>query len=71
MLPLATEHNLEMRHGMTSDLAADTVKSQVGDVMLSATVEAAASNRDQLSQATVATVGGVNKELRFVDQIPS
>ena len=37
-----------MRHGMTSNLAADTVESQIGDVMLSATIEAPADLDMQL-----------------------
>ena len=42
MLPFAAQHHLEMRHRVAGDFAADTVETQVGDVVLAATVEAAA-----------------------------
>ncbi len=42
VLPLAAQHHLEVRHGVSADLAADAVEAEVGHVMLAATVEAAA-----------------------------
>src|SRR5258708_21115819 len=42
MFPLSAEDNLKMRHRVSRDLAANAVESQVGRMMLSATVKAAA-----------------------------
>ena len=40
--PLAAEHDLEVRHLVAADVAADAVEAEVGDVVLAAGVEAAA-----------------------------
>src|SRR5580658_10731319 len=40
--PLAAENHLEVRHRVPCNLAADAVETEIGDVMLSATIEAAA-----------------------------
>src|SRR5215467_13533462 len=42
VLPLASEHYLKMGHGIAGDLAAYPIKAQVCDMVLSATVKAAA-----------------------------
>ena len=42
LLPLAAEHDLEVRHGVAVHVAADAVEAEVGDVVLAAGVEAAA-----------------------------
>ena len=42
MVPLAPQNHLKVRHGIARHFAADTIKSQVRHMVLSATVEAAA-----------------------------
>jgi len=42
VFPFPAQNDLEVRHGVTRHFAADAVKAQIGHMVLSATVEAAA-----------------------------
>ena len=42
MFPFATKDQLEVRHRIARDLAADAIEAEIGDVMLAAAIEAAA-----------------------------
>src|SRR3989338_882105 len=48
VLPLTAEHHLEVRHGITVDIPADAVKSDIGNVVLAARIEAAAHLNPQI-----------------------
>ena len=42
VFPFAAQHDLKMRDGIARHFAADAIKAKVGDMMLPATVKAAA-----------------------------
>src|SRR5512145_643269 len=54
--PLATQHNLKVRYGITSRMAAHTVKPEIGNVMLSAGIEATADLDAQVLDSLIQCV---------------